>query len=126
MSAAPAPETVDEGPNGPARWGASSPGPTTRPIPTSPPRRRWTSFWAGRSRAGSSSAAPGGGAALPGAGDHLILGTPTGSGKSLVALGMCFMSVCTDRRAYYTAPIKALVSEKFFDLVDLLAARTWA
>ena len=32
---------------------------------------------------------------------------------------MCFMSVCTDRRAYYTAPIKALVSEKFFDLVDL-------
>lgn len=53
------------------------------------------------------------------AGDHLILGTPTGSGKSMVALGMCFMSVCTDRRAYYTAPIKALVSEKFFDLVEL-------
>ena len=37
----------------------------------------------------------------------------------MVALGMCFMSVCTDRRAYYTAPIKALVSEKFFDLVSL-------
>lgn len=53
------------------------------------------------------------------AGDHLILGTPTGSGKSMVALGMCFMSVCTDRRAYYTAPIKALVSEKFFDFVEL-------
>ncbi|WP_455136706.1 DEAD/DEAH box helicase [Thermophilibacter sp.] len=53
------------------------------------------------------------------AGDHLILGTPTGSGKSMVALGMCFMSVCCDRRAYYTAPIKALVSEKFFDLVEL-------
>ena len=53
------------------------------------------------------------------AGNHLILGTPTGSGKSMVALGMCFMSVCTDRRAYYTAPIKALVSEKFFDLVEL-------
>ena len=52
------------------------------------------------------------------AGDHVILGTPTGSGKSLVALGMCFVSVCTDRRAYYTAPIKALVSEKFFDLVE--------
>ncbi len=51
-------------------------------------------------------------------GDHLILGTPTGSGKSMVALGMAFMSVCTDRRAYYTAPIKALVSEKFFDFVD--------
>ncbi|MBP3884771.1 MAG: DUF3516 domain-containing protein [Olsenella sp.] len=54
------------------------------------------------------------------AGDHVILGTPTGSGKSLVALGMCFMAVCTNRRAYYTAPIKALVSEKFFDLVGLL------
>jgi len=54
------------------------------------------------------------------AGDHVVLGTPTGSGKSLVALGMCFISVCTDRRAYYTAPIKALVSEKFFELVRLL------
>ncbi len=56
------------------------------------------------------------------AGTHVILGTPTGSGKSLVALGMCFVSVCTNRRAYYTAPIKALVSEKFFDLVDLFGA----
>ena len=53
------------------------------------------------------------------AGDHLILGTPTGSGKSMVALGLAFMSVCTDRRSYYTAPIKALVSEKFFDFVEL-------
>ena len=52
-------------------------------------------------------------------GSHVILGTPTGSGKSLVALGLCFISVCTNRRAYYTAPIKALVSEKFFDLVRL-------
>ena len=30
------------------------------------------------------------------AGDHVILGTPTGSGKSLVALGMCFCAVCTN------------------------------
>ena len=52
--------------------------------------------------------------------DHVILGTPTGSGKSLVALGMLFIANCTNRRAYYTAPIKALVSEKFFNLVDLL------
>ncbi len=50
-------------------------------------------------------------------GDHVILGTPTGSGKSLVALGMHYMALCTGRRSYYTAPIKALVSEKFFDLV---------
>ncbi len=54
------------------------------------------------------------------AGDHVILGTPTGSGKSLVALGLCFTAICTDRRAYYTAPIKALVSEKFFEMVRVL------
>ena len=54
------------------------------------------------------------------AGNHVILGTPTGSGKSMVALGMCFMAMCTDRRSYYTAPIKALVSEKFFELCDVL------
>lgn len=53
-------------------------------------------------------------------GDHVILGTPTGSGKSLVALGLHFMALATGRRAYYTAPIKALVSEKFFDLVEVL------
>ena len=53
------------------------------------------------------------------AGDHVILNTPTGSGKSLVALGMHFTALCTGRRSYYTAPIKALVSEKFFDLVEV-------
>ena len=52
-------------------------------------------------------------------GDHVVLGTPTGSGKSLVALGMHFMAVARGETSYYTAPIKALVSEKFFDLVDL-------
>lgn len=56
------------------------------------------------------------------AGDHVILGTPTGSGKSLVAIGMCFMALCTGRIAYYTAPIKALVSEKFFAMVDLFGS----
>lgn len=54
------------------------------------------------------------------AGNHVILGTPTGSGKSLVALGLCFMAMCSGGRAFYTAPIKALVSEKFFDLVNIL------
>ncbi len=53
-------------------------------------------------------------------GDHVILGTPTGSGKSLVALGMHFMAICFGETSYYTAPIKALVSEKFFNLVRLL------
>ena len=54
------------------------------------------------------------------AGTHVVLGTPTGSGKSMVALGLCFMALCAGERAYYTAPIKALVSEKFFELVDVL------
>ena len=53
-------------------------------------------------------------------GNHVILGTPTGSGKSLVALGLHFMALATGRRSYYTAPIKALVNEKFFDLVEVL------
>ena len=53
------------------------------------------------------------------AGDHVVLGTPTGSGKSLVALAMLFFGMATGHRAYYTAPIKALVSEKFFDLVEV-------
>ena len=54
------------------------------------------------------------------AGDHVIVGTPTGSGKSLIALGMHFIAMCTGRRSYYTAPIKALVSEKFFNLVEVI------
>ena len=54
------------------------------------------------------------------AGSNVILGTPTGSGKSLVALGMMFMAMASGQRAYYTAPIKALVSEKFLYLVDIL------
>ena len=53
------------------------------------------------------------------AGSNVILGTPTGSGKSLVAIGMMFMAMATGQRGYYTAPIKALVSEKFFYLVDI-------
>ncbi|HSO02869.1 MAG TPA: DEAD/DEAH box helicase, partial [Candidatus Limnocylindrales bacterium] len=53
-------------------------------------------------------------------GAHVILSTPTGSGKSLVAVGAMFFALAQGRRTYYTAPIKALVSEKFFDLCDLL------
>lgn len=54
-------------------------------------------------------------------GNHVILGTPTGSGKSMVALGLLFRALCIGPgSAYYTAPIKALVSEKFFDLVEIL------
>src|SRR5690606_811659 len=56
------------------------------------------------------------------AGRHVVLNTPTGSGKSLVALAMHFRALCRGERAYYTSPIKALVSEKFFDLCRVLGA----
>ncbi|HEY8371380.1 MAG TPA: DUF3516 domain-containing protein, partial [Pseudonocardiaceae bacterium] len=49
-------------------------------------------------------------------GANVILNTPTGSGKSLVAAGAHFTALAEGRRSFYTAPIKALVSEKFFDL----------
>ncbi|WP_082763569.1 RNA helicase [Frondihabitans sp. PAMC 28766] len=52
-------------------------------------------------------------------GASVILSTPTGTGKSLVAAAAHFVALATGRRTYYTAPIKALVSEKFFALVDL-------
>ncbi|WP_417509707.1 DEAD/DEAH box helicase [Microbacterium sp.] len=52
-------------------------------------------------------------------GNNLILSTPTGTGKSLVAIGAHFAALVEGRRSYYTAPIKALVSEKFFSLVDI-------
>jgi superfamily II RNA helicase len=51
-------------------------------------------------------------------GANVILNTPTGSGKSLVAAGAHFAAVADDRTTFYTAPIKALVSEKFFALCD--------
>ncbi|WP_123308926.1 RNA helicase [Cellulomonas sp. PhB143] len=56
-------------------------------------------------------------------GSHVILATPTGSGKSLVAMGAHFAALAAHRnlkggRTFYTAPLKALVSEKFFSLVE--------
>ncbi|HEX2464145.1 MAG TPA: DUF3516 domain-containing protein, partial [Thermoanaerobaculia bacterium] len=55
-------------------------------------------------------------------GKHVILSTPTGSGKSLVALGLHFKALCEGRRCYYTSPVKALASEKFFSLCEDLGA----
>jgi superfamily II RNA helicase len=49
----------------------------------------------------------------------VILSTPTGSGKSLVATGAHFTALANGQRSYYTAPIKALVSEKFFALCEV-------
>jgi superfamily II RNA helicase len=52
-------------------------------------------------------------------GANVILSTPTGSGKSLVATAAHFAALAADERSFYTAPIKALVSEKFFALCDI-------
>lgn len=53
------------------------------------------------------------------AGDNVILATPTGSGKSMVAIAAHFIAMARGQRSFYTAPIKALVSEKFFSLCDI-------
>ena len=50
------------------------------------------------------------------AANNVIVSTPTGSGKSLVALAAHFAGLARGSRSWYTAPIKALVSEKFFSL----------
>jgi hypothetical protein len=49
-------------------------------------------------------------------GRNVILNTPTGSGKSLVATAMLFAALARGRRAVYTCPIKALVNEKWMAL----------
>jgi superfamily II RNA helicase len=56
------------------------------------------------------------------AGKHVVLATPTGSGKSLVALGLQFKAAAEGRRSFYTSPIKALASEKFFALCNTFGA----
>lgn len=55
-------------------------------------------------------------------GKHVILNTPTGSGKSLVAIAAHFYALAQGMRSYYTSPIKALVNEKFFALCELFGA----
>jgi superfamily II RNA helicase len=56
------------------------------------------------------------------AGENVVLSTPTGSGKSLVATGAHLAALASDRVSFYTAPIKALVSEKFFALCEIFGA----
>ncbi|HEY5857016.1 MAG TPA: DUF3516 domain-containing protein, partial [Aldersonia sp.] len=55
-------------------------------------------------------------------GNNVILATPTGSGKSMVAVGAHFAALAAGVRSFYTAPIKALVSEKFFALCEVFGA----
>jgi len=52
-------------------------------------------------------------------GRHVVLATPTGSGKSMVATFLHFQAMARGERSFYTCPIKALVNEKFFDLCRL-------
>ncbi|MDR8018582.1 DUF3516 domain-containing protein [Nesterenkonia sp. LY-0111] len=56
------------------------------------------------------------------AGDHVVMATPTGSGKSLVGVAAHLFALSRGLRSIYTAPIKALVSEKFFALVEIFGA----
>jgi superfamily II RNA helicase len=55
-------------------------------------------------------------------GHNVVLATPTGSGKSMVAIAAHFAALAEDRVTFYTAPIKALVSEKFFALCEIFGA----
>jgi superfamily II RNA helicase len=57
-------------------------------------------------------------------GQHVVLSTPTGSGKSLVAVAAHLAALADGRRSVYTAPLKALVSEKFFALCDVFGAES--
>ncbi len=55
-------------------------------------------------------------------GSNVVLATPTGSGKSLVAVGALMAALAEGKVGFYTAPIKALVSEKFFELCAIFGA----
>jgi superfamily II RNA helicase len=55
-------------------------------------------------------------------GNNVVLATPTGSGKSMVAVAAHFAALAEGRVTFYTAPIKALVSEKFFALCAIFGA----
>jgi len=55
-------------------------------------------------------------------GNNVVLSTPTGSGKSLVAVAAHLRAMARGERSVYTSPIKALVSEKFFSLCDTFGA----
>jgi ATP-dependent RNA helicase HelY len=52
-------------------------------------------------------------------GEHVVVAVPTGSGKTVVAeYGIAAMRR-EGRRAFYTAPIKALSNQKYRDLVEI-------
>ncbi len=56
------------------------------------------------------------------AGKHVILSTPTGSGKSLIATAFLYKALCEGKTGFYSCPVKALVNEKFFALCETFGA----
>ena len=50
-------------------------------------------------------------------GYHVVVSAPTGSGKTAVAEYGIAAALAEGRRAFYTAPLKALSNQKFRDLI---------
>jgi len=55
-------------------------------------------------------------------GESVLVAAPTGSGKTVVAEYAIDVALRGGRRAFYTAPIKALSNQKYHDLADRLGA----
>lgn len=52
-------------------------------------------------------------------GESIIVAAPTGSGKTVVAEYAIAAALADGRRAFYTAPVKALSNQKFNDLIQV-------
>ena len=51
-------------------------------------------------------------------GHSVVVTAPTGAGKTLVADGAIHLALAREKRAFYTAPIKALSNQKYLDLCE--------
>ncbi|MFZ4719978.1 MAG: DEAD/DEAH box helicase, partial [Ilumatobacteraceae bacterium] len=57
-------------------------------------------------------------------GESVLVAAPTGSGKTVVAEYAIDAAVADGKRAFYTAPIKALSNQKYHDLVERLGPQS--
>lgn len=57
-------------------------------------------------------------------GDSVLVAAPTGSGKTVIAEYAVDAAVADGKRAFYTAPIKALSNQKYHDLAHRLGPQT--